>query len=402
MVCKNCGTESTNGAKFCPKCGTPIEHYEDVISNDSKKSSKKSKKESKNLPRVIIAAVLVLAIAAGTVFGVLKLTNGYSKDNPFYTQSKNVKKSTSNYDVLTVLAATYNTFFNSKSFAFKTDIEDIEGKVQFGKNLADSCFLVDLDYASAVMYDGLLLLNEDGYGASINVKELYDNLDEVSSKLVEELEDADQDEYAELLGDSSADLIESIQGIVKNKKLNMKNIDLLFAKCCELLFEVRSSYYDTDMFENIPTLTNALDIIARFIASADEGAFDVKKDKDTYKISVNGAKLSSSLIDFLNDNDDVSDILDGCFGDGFVDNIIDEIEDFDDFDDLEDYELKVTIKNNYINEIKLKVYGDSVKVTISDINKTKITKDDYEDVESKIDDYEIEIDDVDDVIDEIA
>ena len=62
MKCPNCGSENNEGAKFCKKCGTPLENktasHETVINNLNNESTDKTK-------YIIIALIIVAVVLAG-------------------------------------------------------------------------------------------------------------------------------------------------------------------------------------------------------------------------------------------------------------------------------------------------------------------------------------------------
>lgn len=63
MKCPNCDSENNDGAKFCKKCGTPLNNevsHEKMINSMSKESSSNSTKY------IIIALVIVAVVLAGT------------------------------------------------------------------------------------------------------------------------------------------------------------------------------------------------------------------------------------------------------------------------------------------------------------------------------------------------
>ena len=73
--CGKCGTQLSEGANFCPKCGTPC-------SNASCQSVEanvvKQKKSSKVSSKVLLFAILVIAIIGGGWFAWKNLGNDYS------------------------------------------------------------------------------------------------------------------------------------------------------------------------------------------------------------------------------------------------------------------------------------------------------------------------------------
>lgn len=64
MFCKNCGTQLSDGAKFCNSCGTSINGTPSTSANASPVSSKNTKKKSP----IGIIAIVIIVIAAIALF----------------------------------------------------------------------------------------------------------------------------------------------------------------------------------------------------------------------------------------------------------------------------------------------------------------------------------------------
>ena len=63
MKCKSCGCEVHDNAKFCTNCGTPV----DQPDMTPEKSVIKSGTDSDKIKIIILAAMLVIAVAAGLI-----------------------------------------------------------------------------------------------------------------------------------------------------------------------------------------------------------------------------------------------------------------------------------------------------------------------------------------------
>ena len=95
MFCKNCGAEVKEGAQFCPKCGTRIEHRktdidernsEDVLNKNIPIQSQKSveKISGKRTNKIAIALIIVIVIsvvAGGVVYTQIWRTNAENAEN---------------------------------------------------------------------------------------------------------------------------------------------------------------------------------------------------------------------------------------------------------------------------------------------------------------------------------
>lgn len=65
MICPNCKSENKEGAKFCKKCGTPLEKK--TVSHEDMINSMSSEK-SNNTTKIIIIALIVVAIVLAGAF----------------------------------------------------------------------------------------------------------------------------------------------------------------------------------------------------------------------------------------------------------------------------------------------------------------------------------------------
>ena len=75
MFCKNCGTQLTEGVKFCPRCGTPIPEQKQTASQQTAAPSgtlhtaapspkKPGSKKKIIIPCVVAGAVLIVSVGA--------------------------------------------------------------------------------------------------------------------------------------------------------------------------------------------------------------------------------------------------------------------------------------------------------------------------------------------------
>ena len=63
--CVKCGTQLSEGDKFCPKCGTPCDN---VFRQSVEAQVVEQKEPSKTLYKVLLAVILVIALIGGVWF----------------------------------------------------------------------------------------------------------------------------------------------------------------------------------------------------------------------------------------------------------------------------------------------------------------------------------------------
>lgn len=104
--CSNCGNKLREGAKFCPKCGTPSDSGTNLDTNmNQKKSSQKG---------FLIAAIVLLALVA--LGGGWRFFNSTKSNEPFETALVSFKKTapSDNFDVTAEINIDYPQKGNSK------------------------------------------------------------------------------------------------------------------------------------------------------------------------------------------------------------------------------------------------------------------------------------------------
>ena len=89
MFCRNCGTQLREGARFCPKCGTPVnstagnggrvpsEKWGSGTQTTYNYQSSAAKKETR-IPFFLIAAIMILAAVVVIIFRACS-DSGYKK-----------------------------------------------------------------------------------------------------------------------------------------------------------------------------------------------------------------------------------------------------------------------------------------------------------------------------------
>lgn len=76
MRCPNCNSENNDGAKFCKKCGTPLN--KNVVSHEKMINSMSKENSGNNTTKYIIVALIIVAVALAGAFVYLY---GFNHDN---------------------------------------------------------------------------------------------------------------------------------------------------------------------------------------------------------------------------------------------------------------------------------------------------------------------------------
>lgn len=76
MRCPNCNSENNDGAKFCKKCGTPLNKK--VVSHEKMINSMSKENSGNNTTKYIIVALIIVAVALAGAFVYLY---GFNHDN---------------------------------------------------------------------------------------------------------------------------------------------------------------------------------------------------------------------------------------------------------------------------------------------------------------------------------
>ena len=88
MKCPNCNAENNEGAKFCKKCGTPLEKK--ANSHEKMINSMNNEKKSDNT-KIIIAALIIIAVVLAGAFIYLQGfgSDSHSQDSPSQNNASN-------------------------------------------------------------------------------------------------------------------------------------------------------------------------------------------------------------------------------------------------------------------------------------------------------------------------
>ena len=93
MICPSCKTENNEGAKFCKKCGAPLEGK--TINHESMINSM-SKDKSDNTTKIIIVALIIVVVVLAAAFIYLQSSGHEDSQAKSASASQNSSSSSSN------------------------------------------------------------------------------------------------------------------------------------------------------------------------------------------------------------------------------------------------------------------------------------------------------------------
>ena len=102
MFCPNCNCENSDSAKFCKKCGTPLKKTMDHQSVINSINGEKSSKD--DTTKIIIIALIIIAVALAGVFAYIGFGNNASDSSQNQVQNNN-QPSVNNTDTQTAQPA---------------------------------------------------------------------------------------------------------------------------------------------------------------------------------------------------------------------------------------------------------------------------------------------------------
>lgn len=85
MKCPKCNAENNEGAKFCKKCGNPLENK--VVTHENMVNSMKEEKKSDNSKIIIVALIVVVVVLAGAFIYLQGFGNGSHSQESSPSQS---------------------------------------------------------------------------------------------------------------------------------------------------------------------------------------------------------------------------------------------------------------------------------------------------------------------------
>ena len=381
--------------------------------------------------KAIIACVLVIALIAAGIVVAPNIMTGYAKDNAFAKTAKEMKKKDNNYPLVNALASVDNLLFNAKSFTFEAKAYDegkVSGRVVWGESipkhkLAFSCETDWDDCYEGAMFDGVFTAYyydkddgiEYGNGALVDIAKLYEKRAEYEDDLWDEWENqAREENYVDVFNemvdiynstDDGGKLDEYWFSVISNKGLNRDALNYLVATASSTynstLERIAESNEDVGLYKVNPEGLSFVDIYslaADFVATLPEDVVEIEKDGSSansfdYEIDLNDA--ADALYDYVKNSPEIK----GAIPAEWFEEMVEELEYVKRY---ADGTLKghIEIEKNYLKSLTVKYDNETVlSLTVSDINRTKISEDDYKAVEKKFkkcdDRYEIE--DYDDI-----
>ena len=140
MKCPNCNAENTDSAKFCKKCGTPLDkkvmNHESVINSITKEKS-----SSDNTTKYIIIALIIIAIALAGAFAYIGFGNNASDDSQSPTQnSNNISVSDANNTATETAKPAQTTQTTQATPAPTQDMTIYGGSFSTGSSLSDKTY----------------------------------------------------------------------------------------------------------------------------------------------------------------------------------------------------------------------------------------------------------------------
>ncbi|MER2013567.1 MAG: zinc-ribbon domain-containing protein [Methanobrevibacter sp.] len=167
MKCPSCNTENNDSAKFCKKCGTALNN--NTINHENMIKSM-SKDKSDNTTKIIIVALIVVAIVLAGVFIYLQ-TSGH-QDSQAQGASANQQNTTANPDKTATPSSSEKTAQSTGSMkilggSFSTGSADADktyASIYVGKQNAGKSVIVQIWYSR----DGNTLNNGNMVPASVH------------------------------------------------------------------------------------------------------------------------------------------------------------------------------------------------------------------------------------------
>lgn len=444
MFCPECGNFQGNGVEFCSFCGAkissqPIDNETNTYSEPLMPAiNEEKKKKGKKKVKILISLLLVAAILTGGVFIVPGVVlKGNTIDNVFYLAAMDIGKEHENYPLMMVLAAAYNTVFNSKSYTIELkdiygDDEDGRIKVRYG----GKWYLSDI-YAEFPESTKLLMHNGSVYtfseetenGTEGDFENIFSSEKSVIGKYFElivnsaidnrlsdlnyriENVEATQEEidkwkedikvyeefkkYTEQHISDTKDVDKAFSGIIKNRKINLKNIiEVLNFVCIEPLkkyYELNKNIEDEDeivssVINNNASTMDMIKLIIDLVAKTDYSkALKIKDSRNgsgrdavtKYTVTGNLNAIINCLFEEVAESEEWKKIL--------SEEAIDYIKALE-FSEDEDFDFKLVAetKNSYISRLSLEQDDWKIfEIEISDVNKTEVTEEEIENFRKK-------------------
>ena len=135
MFCPNCNCENSDSAKFCKKCGTPLKKTMDHQSVINSINGEKSSKD--NTTKIIIIALIIIAVALAGVFAYIGFGNNASDSSQNQVQNNNTANLPAN-----------NTEVQTAQPSQTTQVVPSQSMTIYGGTFSTGSSLSDKTYAS--------------------------------------------------------------------------------------------------------------------------------------------------------------------------------------------------------------------------------------------------------------
>ena len=115
MYCPKCNSENSDSAKFCKKCGTPLQNR--TVSHEKMMANINKEKSGDNTTKIIIIALIVVAVVlAGAFVYIYGFSNNNQQDDSSQNidsnddnQIKQASQSTQNTQSMKILGGSFST-----------------------------------------------------------------------------------------------------------------------------------------------------------------------------------------------------------------------------------------------------------------------------------------------------
>ncbi len=419
MFCRNCGSQMSDDAMFCPVCGTQTAnaqqndyqqddtyyqqndtyyqqndtYYQEPVAQQDyyqqdnsfyQQPEEGGKKKGKKLGKkgsIIIAAVAVVLVAALVIgFTAPGITNlatmvGMSSEmNEVFEAAKKTVFDSKNLTIEYVQKYTNNDYYDYETGEYTEYSSErrMTGYIEFGDDVESTAALLEISGKSSTGY------SEKAKAGMVD-GEFYDD---ESGKTDFTVSDALKEAEDEISYYGRIDLEDTLNEIL-NGKIDEKAVEDIFDTVIRGIIEdMIDENLDADI--EVPDYDECMKILKRFfVKGLSEDAVTFEKNGDNYEYTVDVGEVLDNFADFAEDDKVVS---------GYVEEIADAAdEDADDFYDSirdsarsaksNDVEIngEVRVEGGRLTYLSVVEKGDrysrSYEIIVSDINKTTVDKD---------------------------
>lgn len=345
--CAACGQELPDYAAFCGNCGG-------AVSQEPIPAEKPKKKRAWLLPVVLSAAVLAAVAVVGW------LTNWFGLVSPLHGLSKAVARTAAadSYTLRIVQEIENENYTNTQKRTVRQVIDEDEEEVTtYSKMEYEVHYGNEKDTYDRVYTVTNLITNDTEYGyCEYDDSEEYaytNELEDYSKKILDQrksIEDIDWEEFIEQLGWESVLDADEMEDFIED----------LYKECLS----------DKRWLEK---------------------KMGFSRKGNTYTFKPDAAVLFEEIIDIVNE----SDAFQRAAQKEIEEKLTDLLEDLEDNDADLDVELSFTVKGRYLSAIHMLVKGEidgeegrmEMDITLSDVGKTEISKDEIRRQKNRVNDW---------------